>query len=67
MAAYDEDSVLRRGRGRPRKENVFDYVIKVRLNDEQVFMLRECMAELHMTQSDVIREAIELLYNIGPQ
>lgn len=60
----DEDIEVRRGRGRPRKEEVYEYMVKVRLSEEQWDLLRDCEEELDMSKSEIMRKALETYHNI---
>ena len=60
----DEEAV-KRGRGRPRKEDG-GYVknVKVRMTEEQSYMKKALEEELGLSGGDVIRQALETLFNL---
>ena len=59
-----EDTV-KRGRGRPKKEEGgFVKEIKVRMTEEQSYMKKALEDELGKNGGEVMREALELLYNM---
>ena len=64
MTRESEENWPKRGRGRPKKNDTYEHVVKVRLNDEQWYLLQECVIETNMSQSDVMREALETYHNI---
>ena len=64
MAAYDEDSVLKRGRGRPRKEESYTEMISLRLEDKDMDMLKHLEIESDDTRSDILRKALRTYYHI---
>ena len=60
-----EEDVVRRGRGRPKKEEGgFVKEIKVRMTEEQSYMKKALEDELGKNGGEVMREALELLYNM---
>lgn len=60
----DEDG-FKRGRGRPKKEeNTYDYVFKLRLNEDQMYLLRDLEVELDLSRAEIIRQALETFHNI---
>lgn len=60
----DEDVVKRR-RGRPKKEEGgFVKEIKVRMTEDQGYMKKALEDELGKNGGEVMREALELLYNM---
>ena len=58
-----EDKIKRK-RGRPRKEGSFDKVTRFRTNDEYEYMKRALEEKMNKTGGEVMREALELLYNM---
>lgn len=71
MAAYDEHSVLMRGReeskrrrGRPKKEEKHMDMVSLRLEDEDMDMLRHLEIESDDTRSDILRKALRTYYHI---
>lgn len=53
---------MRRGRGRPRKEGSFDRTFTFLGNEEHKYMKETLEDELKKSGSDVLREALEMLY-----
>lgn len=64
MAAYDEDSVLKRGRGRPLRDNARRKVRGVRFDEEEEVMLEHLEIEFGMSMSEIIRKAVRMYYNM---
>jgi len=69
MAAYDENSVLRRGReeakrgrGRPRREDSRRTIRSVRFDDEEETMLEHLEIEFDMSITDILRKAVRFYY-----
>ena len=59
------EDVVKRGRGRPKKEEGgFVKEIKVRMTEEQSYMKKALEDELGKNGGEVMREALELLYNM---
>ena len=59
------EDVVKRGRGRPKKEEGgFVKEIKVRMTEEQDYMKNALEDELGKNGGEVMREALELLYNM---
>ena len=56
---------VKRGRGRPRKEgDRNDQAFRFNGTEEHIHMKKALEAELHMNGGEVMREALELLYNM---
>lgn len=53
----------KRGRGRPRKEGSYDKALKFCANDEHKYMRQALEEELGKNGGEVLREALERLYN----
>ena len=53
---------LKRKRGRPKQKSRMSYQYNVRLNEESRDKLEEISFEYDKTKSDLIREAIDILY-----
>lgn len=47
--------------GRPHKEETLDVRIQIRADDETAKKLKKCAEKLHITQSDVVRQGIDLV------
>ena len=62
MAAYDEDSVLRRGRGRPVEAGARRHMAKVRLDDDDMNRLRYIEDVTGDNTSDIFRIALRGYY-----
>ena len=59
------EDVVKRGRGRPKKEEGgFVKETKVRMTEEQDYMKKALEDELGKNGGEVMREALELLYNM---
>ena len=55
----------KRGRGRPPKNgDTYDYVLKVRLNEEDMYRLKNLEGELDMSRAEIVRRALETFHNI---
>jgi len=52
-------------RGRPLKEDAKRKLFRVRMTDEEYYKLKELAESSDRTCSDVIRDAIELLYEMA--
>lgn len=63
MAAYDENSILRRGRGRPRKRDDNSMRFEMRLSKDELEMLEHMENESDKSKSDLMRRALLLYYN----
>lgn len=60
-----EEDYFKRGRGRPKKdEGTYDYVFKVRLNEDQMYLLQDLEVELDLSRAEIIRQALETFHNI---
>lgn len=59
-----EDNVVRRGRGRPRKEGSFERTFTFLGNEEHEYMRGALADELDKSGSEVLREALEMMYKI---
>lgn len=64
MAAYDEDSVLRRGRGRPVEADARRKIVSVRFNEAELDMIEHLEIETGMNATEIIRKAVRTLYPI---
>lgn len=61
----DEEAVkCRRGRGRPKKEGSFDRKYTFHGNKDHEYMRKALEEELGKNGGEVMREALELLYNM---
>lgn len=59
------DEKIRRGRGRPRKEEQrYDYPFRFNGTEEHVYMRRALEEELGLNGGEVMREALETLFNL---
>lgn len=59
------EGAVKRGRGRPKKEaGGFVKETKVRMTEEQSYMKKALEDELGKNGGEVMREALELLYNM---
>lgn len=59
------DEVVKRGRGRPKKETTRNRNCNVRLNNDQEDMIEYFIINAGKNKSDIIREAIALYFNIN--
>lgn len=59
-----EDNVVRRGRGRPRKEESYGRTFTFLGNEEHEYMRNALADELDKSGSEVLREALEMMYKI---
>lgn len=48
--------------GRPKIDNPMDQVLKVRANAELMSKLNECIQELGISRSEIIRQGIDKMY-----
>lgn len=56
---------IKRKRGRPKKEGPhFNRQIKINVTEDQVYMKHALEKEMGKTGNEVMREALELLYNM---
>ena len=62
--AYDEEDVVKRGRGRPRKDEARKNTHTVRFDDEEEAMLDHLGVESEDTKSDIMRKALRTYYKI---
>ena len=61
----DDSVVVRRGRGRPRKEEQrYDYAFRFNGTEEHVYMRRALEEEMGLSGGEVMREALETLFNL---
>lgn len=56
--------IRERGRGRPKKESSYDYVLKVRISEDELLLLQDLENEFELTRSEVIRQAIQTFHNL---
>ena len=56
--------VCERGRGRPKKESSYDYVLKVRISEDELLLLQDLENEFDLTRSEAIRQAIQTFHNL---
>lgn len=63
MAAYDEESVLKRGRGRPKKRDDNSMRFELRLSKDEQEMLNHMEIESDKSKSEIVRKALALYYN----
>ena len=60
------ENKIKRGRGRPKKDNgMFKKTFAYRENDELEYMRKSLEKELGKNGGEVVRDAIELLYNMN--
>ena len=64
MTREDEELQPRRGRGRPKQDDTYDYVLKVRLSEEDLYRLKNLEGELGMSRAEIMRKALETFHNI---
>ena len=57
-----EDTIMKRGRGRPKKKGSFDRVLKFCASEEHEYMKRALEEELDKNGGEGLREALEILY-----
>ena len=50
-------------RGRPKKEESFDRILKFRANEDHEYMRQALEEELEKSGSEILREALEWYYN----
>lgn len=61
----DGKNEVRRGRGRPKKtEDRWDQAFRFNGSEDHMYMKRALEEELHKNGGEVMREALELLYNM---
>lgn len=58
----DDSVVGKRGRGRPKLSDSFDRRFRFRANEEHDYMLRVLEDELNKSSGEVLRKALETLY-----
>ena len=63
MAAYDMDSVMKRGRGRPRKRDDNSCRFELRMGKDELDMLEHMEFESGKSKADLMRRALLLYYN----
>lgn len=56
------ENEIKRGRGRPRKEESFDHTFTFLGNEEHEYMRDTLTDELRKNGGEVLREALEMLY-----
>ena len=56
------DEKIRRGRGRPKKEECYDKVFKFLGKDEHKYMKTALEEELNKNGGEILRDALETLY-----
>lgn len=64
MDNRDEETSVKRGRGRPRKEESCTEMISIRLEDKDAALLRHLEIESEDTRSDIMRKALRTYYHI---
>ncbi len=65
MDGKNETMTKKRGRGRPRKpDNRMDYAIRFMVTEDHLHMKEALEDELGTNGGEVMREALELLYNM---
>lgn len=57
------ENKIRRGRGRPKKEESRKYFCGIRLDEEEAEMLKHLTIELDVGSSDIFRNALKMYYN----
>lgn len=60
----DDNNVVRRGRGRPRKEESYDRRIRFLGDEEHDYMLETLENDLEKSASEILRDALEMMYKI---
>ena len=55
---------MKRGRGRPKKEESYTEMICTRLDDKDMSMLQHLEIESEDTRSDIMRKALRTYYHI---
>lgn len=60
----DNNNVVRRGRGRPRKEGSFDRRIRFLGDEEHDYMLKTLENDLEKSAGEILRDALEMMYKI---
>lgn len=60
----EDNNVMRRGRGRPKKNESFDRTFTFLGNEEHEYMRDALADELDKSGSEVLREALEMMYKI---
>ena len=61
----DDVAVVKRGRGRPKKEGErHDHAFRFNGSEEHMYMKQALESELNKNGGEIMREALELLYNM---
>lgn len=58
------NGVAKRGRGRPKKDECFDRKYTFKESNDHVYMRKALEKDLGKNGAEVMREALELLYNM---
>lgn len=64
MSDRDGEAMVKRGRGRPRKEEIHTEMVSLRLEDKDMDLLRHLEIESDDTRSDILRKALRTYYHI---
>ena len=59
-----ENEIVKRGRGRPRKEGSYKETISLRLEDKDMDILRHLEIESDDSRSDILRKALRTYYHL---
>lgn len=59
-----DNNVVRRGRGRPRKEESYDRRIRFLGDEEHNYMLKTLENDLEKSAGEILRDALEMMYKM---